>query len=510
MRVTSVRLRNFRSFIDSGDIELGRISVLVGRNNEGKSSILRGLHQLQAGLGGDFADVRIGSSGAVVDIGLTEGADVRPWQASLQGENGPFLFSANITSGDRRSGNHSASITLAQRSIAVERLPPNEPDHFIVPFMSKRKAVEYVQDVREEFVDAVKQDVSNLAAKLSRLANPSYPFHSKYVQACTDILGFAVTTIPAVNGQLPGIYLPTGAHIPISQLGEGVPNIVLFLANLAVSQGKLFLVEEPENDIHPKALKALLDLIIDSSTLNQFVISTHSHIVVSHLCSSQHSRLYQVATRQNAIPVESAIAVVPDSPSERLAVLQDLGYELSDYELWDGWLILEESSAERIIRDFLIPWFAPNLTGIRTIAANGATKVGSLFEELHRLMLFTHLTPIYKEKSWVLVDGDPEGMAAVAQLIGKFPDYGPDRFKALEQRAFERYYPREFADRVEQTLALADMQQRRGSKRTLLDEVRNWLAENDERGRQALEVSAAEVIRVLKAIEAVVAAGPRR
>ena len=41
-------------------------------------------------------------------------------------------------------------------------------------------------------------------------------------------------------------------------MGEGVANIVGLLVDLCLAENKLFLIEEPENDIHPKALKGLL------------------------------------------------------------------------------------------------------------------------------------------------------------------------------------------------------------------------------------------------------------
>ena len=52
------------------------------------------------------------------------------------------------------------------------------------------------------------------------------------------------------------------------------------LAEITLAKNKLFLIEEPENDLHPKALKALLELILESSASNQFVISTHSNTLI--------------------------------------------------------------------------------------------------------------------------------------------------------------------------------------------------------------------------------------
>lgn len=112
----------------------------------------------------------------------------------------------------------------------------------------------------------------------------------------------------------------------IDQMGEGVANIVPLLAELTVSRGKLFLIEEPENDLHPKALKALQELILESSKSNQFVISTHSNIVVRHLAGQANSLLYSVESNPRELPPIAKIVKVDQTPEARIEVLRDLGY----------------------------------------------------------------------------------------------------------------------------------------------------------------------------------------
>lgn len=473
--------------------------MIIGANNAGKSTVLRGLHLLQGGTSDPFPDVRTGTTEATIEIELINGGNAQGW--ITRGWDDKFTFTAQVHTGDRRSGNLHFTINRnGQTQQGDLRRPPTEPNHFIVPFLSKRKSITYHEDIREQNVLSISPDVSTLAAKLSRLGNPAYPFHTSYSSACESILGFVVTAIPSPSGQRPGIYLPDGQTIPIDQLGEGVPNIAAFLANLAVSEQKLFLVEEPENDLHPQALKALLDLIIESSSRNQFVVSTHSNIVVRHLCSASNSLLYQIKPKRTGLPIESEISAVPDTTDARLAVLSDLGYSLSDLELWDGWLILEEASAERIVRDYLIPWFVPTLSRLRTISAGGASKVNALFEDLHRLFLFTHLTPIYQNRSWVLVDGDEAGKFALEKLRQKFGSKYERRLRSFTATAFESYYPKPFSEAVEEALAHKDDRVRREAKRQLLQSVRTWLDADRSRGKVALEESAAEVISLLQEV----------
>lgn len=107
----------------------------------------------------------------------------------------------------------------------------------------------------------------------------------------------------------------------------------------------------------------------------------------------------------NKIPT-SSIAEVDNSPKARREILEDLGYELFDFDVWDTWLILEESSAEIIIRDFLIPNFVPELKErLRTCSSLGVEKVSARFDALHSLCLFFHLQQPFKDRIWVLVDG---------------------------------------------------------------------------------------------------------
>jgi len=500
MRVTSLELKNFRSFVTMEQIEFDQINVLIGPNNSGKSSILRALHLIQEGGGNYFPDVRVNENIAYVSIGLKEMSE----ELGFVGEG---ILKIQVESTDRNTGSITHKLFPVEGNIKrlqgfpIKPLQSIEPLHFVVPYLSKRKTTYYQEDVKNENVLRISTDMSNLAAKLSRLATPGFPNHESYRDACKAILGFMVTAIPSQNGQKPGVYLPNRQTIPIDQMGEGVPNIVALLADLALSEGKLFLIEEPENDIHPQALKELLNLIIESSKLNQFVISTHSNIVVRYLAAAKCSRLYNVTSERGKIPSIAKISTVEPTVQARLEVLRELGYTFSDFDLWDGWLILEESSAERIIRDYLIPWFAPKLTRIRTMAACGVNQIEPIFDDFNRLVCFTHLEEAYRNAAWVRVDGDGVGIGIMKRLQERYTSWKPDRFGHFTKSQFEQYYPTEFSEQTKEALAQVDKQVRREAKRKLLENVRAWLDEDEQRGRKALVISAAEVIEELKLIE---------
>jgi len=348
---------------------------------------------------------------------------------------------------------------------------------------------------------AVQADLRYLVAKVSRLANPDYERAEEYTKLCSALLGFRISVQAAEdgNGQQAGIPVGKYGFIPIEAMGEGVSSQLGLIADLCMADGNLFLIEEPENDIHPEALKTLLDVIVEKSETNQFIISTHSNIVARYLGAAPDSKLFEFGSdfEPNTIPTSTIREVEPTSAS-RIAVLRRLGYELSDFDLWEGWLILEESSAEIVIR-YLIPWFVPELARIRTVAAGGTSKVEPTFEDFRRLFLFAHLEDQYRGRAWVIVDNDAEGQRIVTSLRAKYGNWSADHFGTWDQSDFEQYYPSRFEAKVQEVLALGH-DAKRVAKKALLDEVKAWCDANPDEAMAELEKSAAEVIEKLKAI----------
>jgi hypothetical protein len=498
MRISSVRVVNFKSFADTGDIALGRVNVLVGRNNHGKSAFIRAIHLLQQGSAINGVDVRLGEDTATIQFTLTDDI-ARYYNLSLME---PVL---RLTLQLPRGGN-GPSLQASPRSsqaIKVGQIPAHEPDNFIYTYLSKRKVFSFDRMVDRDRTLAVQADLRNLVAKVARLANPDYVHAAEYDALCKALLGFRISVHAAEDGagQQAGIPVGSFGYIPIEYMGEGVSSQLGLITDLCMARGNLFLIEEPENDIHPEGLKTLLSTIIEKSTTNQFIVSTHSNIVTRYLGAAADSRVFEFESTfsPNAVPTSTIREVAPIAEA-RIAVLRRLGYELADFDLWDGWLIFEESSAEVIIRRYLIPWFVPELSRVRTMAAGGTSKVGPTFEDFRRLFLFAHLEPQYQGKAWVVVDGDDEGRRVVAGLQGKYKDWPSDHFATWNQPDFEHYYPESFAAQVDEALS-KNHREKQTAKKKLTDDVKEWCEANPEDAKSAFALSAAEVIEKLKEID---------
>lgn len=382
------------------------------------------------------------------------------------------------------------------------QIPPSEPGNFIYPYLSKRKVPNYDRGVDLGKASQVSGNLQHLPAKVARLGAPGQPGGDQFIALCDRLLQLRLGAVPVDNGQLVGFTVGRLGTITIESMGEGVSSILGLITDLCVADNNLFLIEEPENDIHPEGLKSLLEVIVEKSSSNQFLVSTHSNIVVKYLASAPNSRLFSVKQHLNEEKIPTSVVEPVDSTEGRSQVLRGLGYDLHDFDLAEGWLILEESSAERIIRDYLIPWFAPKLTRIRTIGARGTGEVKVTFKEFSKLVLFIHREEVLKHRAWVVVDGEPSGLRVIDQLKDTYTSWPADRFRCWSKRQFEEFYPERFSADVETALNIPDRRARQQAKDSLRQDVQEWCDSNRVQAKREFAKSAKEVVELLQEIEA--------
>lgn len=498
MWIKGIRLQNIRSFDDQSVSFSRGVNILVGPNNAGKSTVLLPLLSLQDGLPQlATSDMRLGIPKSKVDVSI---ADVEGRYLGKKFENICFELEKEH---NRLTFQGQENSTSSKEN--VHRISNREPNNFIYPFISKRKVTGLAENVTDSIVETVSPSFDNIYAKIDRLSNSEFrPAHDLYMKACDDILGFRVATAPTGSGKRAVYTVHNMDHIPLLAMGEGVMNILGLVVHLVMAEDRLFLIEEPENDVHPRALKALLDLVVEKSTRNQFIITTHSNIVLKKLGAAQNAKILRVECEyRNRMPVSRVTELGP-SVEDRKSLLSELGYEFADVGLWASWLILEESSAEKIIREYLIPWFVPSLqTRVRTFSACSLSQVSPKFRDFNDLFVFMHLEPLYRNHAWVLVDGGDLESSILTQLRQTYCPSGwaEGQFLQLKQHNFEQYYPSLFADSVTQVLGMPDKKQRHEQKIALLAKVEEWIVIDQENAKKELAVSCAEIVDILREIE---------
>jgi predicted ATP-dependent endonuclease of OLD family len=497
MKITAIDLENVRGFQKIDKTEFSdSINVLIGPNNAGKSTILNSIFQFQREVL-NRNDITIGKNQGKIELyfkGTHPLIPNNPYKSLIYKlHNNQRVFGQ--MNGDLASG--------------LNVFPEREPNNLIYPYLSKRKVGGYNNAINEANANSVAGNFTHLYSKVDRLVTPQFqPGNTQYVKACKEILGFEMSSLAKGSGKEAVYFVHNMEHIPLTAMGEGVANILGLITDLCIAENKIFLIEEPENDIHPKALKALLNLIAEKSKSNQFFISTHSNIVMKNLGSVEQSKVFKITNEESDTErinlKKSSFTEVPNTPADRLKVLEDLGYDFFDLDLWKAWLFLEESSAEVIIRDHLIRWFIPKLKyELRTFSAGSTSRVKPKFDDFNKLFVFLHLEPSYKNKVWVFIDAGKQEEAIIADMRNTYSSSGwkEENFGQFTEHDFEKYYPARFQEEVDRVLVIKGKQEKRNAKRELLNSVKLWISKNDKEAKEEFKESATEIIDVLKTIK---------
>jgi hypothetical protein len=438
MWFNSLKISDFRSIKQFQSSVSPNINLLVGRNNSGKSSFIDAVATFGNLRIGSKSETRVGTSGAQVFGWIASSIPDYAQRIAAQGTN--LVYANNSVCLVNQDGPNPQTLD----SFSQNRLWHNS-DFVLIP--SERRSTAISQNVNASAADSVIASWSYLPAIVDWALSQPDEFRNEYRHRVRDICGVDPYTYPASEGKLCGTLL-SESRLPFTDLGGGVPHIFGIVAFLMRARNKIVLIEEVENELNPDAIRKLCSLIRENSSSNQFFISTHSNIVVRELGGEGNKVFHCELDSTPEIPVCNIKEVT--TQAESMALLLDLGYDASDMMLYKGFLILEEASAEQMVKSVLIPLFVPNLQGkLKTVSAGGVDNLEASFYSLNSLFVFVHLQEIYKEKAWVLADGDAPGIAAVETFKKKFahpekPDHlrwPESAFKCLAKENFEDYLP---------------------------------------------------------------------
>lgn len=204
MRVDSITLENFKAHQKTGPLELGSVTVLVGLDNAGKSSILQALYGLQTNL--DHDSIRRGAASTRISLALSGIQSAPGWATPpAHDDRGTIVISPGATN----------VLHTSAGNFNLNQSPSQEPNHFVIPFLSKRKVGEYAETTTIGEPKSIRADLHNLPAKLSRIANAAFPEYERFASACKEVLGDVITSVASAGGQKAGVYVDQDTTITV-------------------------------------------------------------------------------------------------------------------------------------------------------------------------------------------------------------------------------------------------------------------------------------------------------
>lgn len=491
MRIINLELKNFRSFRHSGQIDLGeRVNVIVGKNDSGKSALLESFRrfvyeQTNARQAGDDIHANGGSYDLQFDAVLNSKAELTSGNENFS-EGDTLHFKCHYERG------HDAYQYEVKKENGQNITPRNpngilayqRPEAPINAIDSLRK-LKSLSGVGRDTYARLPNDGSNAASIVDDILTGGGADEDEFKRVMVDLLGYRIGAVNyQSNNKIIGKTLTSGKRITADKMGSGVSEVAFLVATMVISREKVIVIDEIENSIHPQLLKKLLAVIRDKSVSNnlQFIIGTHSNIVLTQLGGLDGSKVFRVSIDNDESSIQSIA-----TPTERQDLLVELGYELSDLQLYDGFLLTEESSAQSFLEQIIIPKFLSHLDGkIKVVASGGADDVQTRYDLLGKLYVFQFVDPAYKRKSWVLCDGDDKGKDVVNKLKTDFPDGAERMYNLQNDKQIEHYYPSEVVSAfltekslstVDDLLQMSDKNKKRELKTELLESV---LAKKDK------------------------------
>lgn len=327
MQLVDFSVTNFRSITRAHKISLHNLTVLVGRNNEGKSNLLNGLNVAMQTM-----ILHAKQSRSHYQLYNWERDFPVQFQERKSGLESIFRLNFRLNheenneftriTGIRSNEDIPIEIKYGRDNIPKIRVPKKGSSSFtnkskqVTAFICEGISFNYIQAVRTEnmAMDVIQQLLFEELAKLEdntdyqtamqtikQLQKGVYDDISNRILAPLQEFLPQLTSVEIVEksnrypmrrlyGDL-DIMLDDGTPTSISYKGDGIKSLVslAILKNMRpTGRASIIAIEEPESHLHPDAIHSLVEVINGVSENHQVVITTHNPLFVQRNAVSEN------------------------------------------------------------------------------------------------------------------------------------------------------------------------------------------------------------------------------
>lgn len=329
MKLVKFSVTNFRSITQAYDIPFSDITVLIGKNNEGKSNLLKALNVSM-----NILDHHSQQRSFKYGMGYRERENIYKWERdfpiSLQDTkksttifrlefelddselvefksqiksnlNGSLPIEVKIgkdvtpTVRVVKRGKGSKTLNLKSKKIA-EYIGSKIQFNYIPAIRTDKESLEVIDKMLHKELAVIEAD-ENYVKALDTIKNLQKPIIEKLsndikeslIEFLPNIKEVAIESYEdrrrfSIRNQFE-VFIDDGSKTHIAFKGDGVKSLSALglLKNMSKTEGiySLIAIEEPESHLHPGAIHLLKETIYDLGLTNQIIISSHNPLFVN-------------------------------------------------------------------------------------------------------------------------------------------------------------------------------------------------------------------------------------
>lgn len=445
MKIVSFNIKNYRSIVEAPKINLNDYNVLLGKNNEGKSNIIRALSVCMNCIN-DFRRFRYSIRS---DYSLNN--KIYSWEKdfpiSLQnrkiGRKSIFELELFLNDEELNEFNQFLKTRIKIHNIImkIEIGDDNKPEvsfptrgtnsltkkkEQVLSFLSDKISFNYIPAIRTEN-HAIRLIKNNIARELETLNT-----NEEYINALDTIRKLQNEMLGAIGNNIKdeldeflpkvnkveiqiedayriatsmsdiNVYVNDGVLTNIENKGDGVKSLAVLamLKNRSniLCESSFIAIDEPEAHLHPGAIDELASTLKELAKENQIIISTHNQAFINYL------------DLNNNIIVDSGKA----KPAKSIVEIRNiLGIKASDNMINARFVLLVEGKTDENVLTYVLSLKSERIKKALTnrefmiLAVDSASKID-------------YSAAKYKRESCVclaFIDNDDSGIKAAEKVI---------------------------------------------------------------------------------------------